>query len=778
MALAVFFSQTLSLLLELAIFRFLSIEHFHQFASVTVGVVLAGYGFSGFLLYLLGKRNSRFYDPGPYLSAFPVAITMAVLALYLAAVEPSHLLVSPGKALILFLLFLLLSSPFALSGAIVGSALATLPMSAFRVYGLSMAGAGTGALLWFPLARTISLKVILAGIVLGSALLFFAVSEKDRSSSLTRFTTITFSLIGVLYILTSPQPLSQYKALSQFRKIEDGRFLGKSFDIEGEYVTGSTKSLHALPGLSPRYRGNVPEQIFAFHDGNNAGWSLLPSPSAHRDLLGYMPETAPFLHPGAEALLIGFDGGILQAMGSMNGYERITVVEGRAGLLSLMSRSGQPVDPRATIVVDSPIHYVKETDATFDLIFLPEAGSLSYSMMQGKPLSENYLLTVEMIGEAAGLLREGGVIAFSGWSKNPLREEGKILNLLRNILAADEPEKFAEKVVIVYGYSRFVIMATPGSFDGLFFKKLTYFLEKTGFPALVNGLPRSGDYEDRRYVEAILPFLNIGVDDNETSPFSLSPPDNDRPYFYRFFRLGEAGQIFAEMGRASLVFFESGYLMLLLSLGVVGIWGTCTVLMPSLLILRAFIPKGSTGFRLLALGVLCGFGYTVTEMILVGRASFFFRSYTEGFLVIISIFLTASGLGAIVGEKYVKDGRRVYLLISSAVIVLLFAAAMLPFYRDVWLPLSTATEMVVFSCLSGIVSFLLGFYLPPVLAMMRADVGVEGLVALWGINNFSSLLGSLATPLITVNWGFPVAVLGASFLYLLFAVIYNMKSVS
>jgi hypothetical protein len=775
MSLALFLSQALSLLLELALFRFLSIEHFHQFASVTVGVVLAGYGFSGFLIFLLGRKNRRFYDPVPYISAFPVAITSSILFLFLIKVEPSHLLVSPEKALLLFFLFLVFGAPFAISGAIVGSAFSSLPLSKFRVYALSMVGAGTGVLLWLPLSRFLSLKSILAVIVIVSTILVFMVHARDKGRTLTRLAICLFSFAGVLFVSFSPQPLSEYKALSQFFKIGDSRVLAETFDIDGEYLAGSTASLHVLPGLSPRYGGAVPEQIFAYLDGNVCGWSLIPSPGKYRDLLGFMPESAPFLKGGTRALITGYDSGVLQAIASGNGYGSIVVAESRKGFLSLMGQAGRFDDERGMIVPTSPLHYVRNTAERFDLIFIPEVGSLSYSMMYGKPLSENYLFTREVMREALGLLTKGGIIALSGWSKNPLREEGKILNLFREILPSDQRHTLAERVIVVYGYSRFVIMITPDSFDGTFIDRVGLFLQKTGFPAIVKGLPVDGDYRDRRYEEAMLAFLRGDDEFVRELPFSFAVPDFDKPYFYRFFRLGEAGEIYRELGRTSLVFFESGYLMLLLSLAVVTLWGTAAILVPSLFVLNAYSRKRAAGFGLLALGVLCGFGYTMAEMILVGRASFFFRSYTEGFLAVLAIFLTFSGLGAVFGEKFSRADRRMYLFISPAVVLLLFMAAMLPFSFRVSGFFGKTAEVVVFVVLCGTLSFLLGLYLPPVLALMQEVAGVEGLVALWGVNNFSSLLGSLVTPVITVSAGFFAAFFGVSAAYLIFAALFRWR---
>jgi hypothetical protein len=427
MALAVFFSQTLSLLLELAFFRFLSIEHFHQFASVTVGIVLAGYGFSGFLIYLMGKKDSRFYKPGPYVQAFPVAITASIVFLFLVKVEPSHLLVSPEKALLLFSLFLVFSLPYALSGAIVGSAFASFPMSKFKVYALSMVGAGSGVLLWFPLSRVFSLKVILAVIILASTLLIFVGSDGGKGRVVKRLTICVFSFAGILYLFTNPQPLSEYKALSLFRKMEDSRFVNESMDLDGEYVAGVSGSFHALPGLSPRYSGPVPEQIFAFLDGNVCGWSLMPRPAAHSDMLGYMPEMAAFSQGGGSALIMGYDSGVLQAMASLRGYEKIVVAEGRDGFLKLMSGAGRYDAEEGEIVAESPLQFIRKTSMDFDLIFMPEAGSLSYSMVYGKPLSENYLLQKSSAGGGEDSesfqegFRTGGGGDIQGESYRPLR---------------------------------------------------------------------------------------------------------------------------------------------------------------------------------------------------------------------------------------------------------------------------------------------------------------------------------------------------------------------
>jgi hypothetical protein len=740
----------------MALFRFLSIQHFHQFASVTVGIVLAGYGFSGLLVYLLGKRGDTFQQPVYYLLSFPAALALSILALYLVNVEPFRILVYPTGVMALTLLILTLTIPFALSGAIVGSSFSSMALSPYRVYALSMGGAGTGVLVWFLLSPLLPIKGILVANILLS---LGAIPGKGKGHPI-KAPLFLVSIFTAIFVLFSGQPLSEYKGLFQFLHLPGGKVEKKVQSIEGEYLLARSKTLHIFPGLSPRYAGKIPPQVFAFMDGNIIGWRLPPR-SPHVEIYGYFPEWAVFLHKGESVLLGGYSMGRYVSMAHDAGFRRVVVSDDRRGFLKL-GRSIKAGKENGMVTVPlSPHIYLEESKDMFDVIFIPDIGTLSYSMIGGKVLSENYLLTRECIATAFRHLKEGGIIAFSGWSKSPLREEGKLISLLKDVPDLRGGTPFTETLTLLYGYSRFVLIAAKGEFGKGFLSRLRQFIDKTGFSALIGDTHVTGDYKDSEYMKEAVSMIQ---GNGSRTPFTLEAPSMNSPYFFRFFKAGKAREVFHALGLSSLLFFESGYLMLAASCTLVFILGVILILIPSIWLMRSLSSRRSEASRLLLLGIASGAGYTLMELIYIGRAPFYLGSYTMGFSIVVLIFLFFSGIGAYLGEIII--GNR-YIRFWPATLAMM-AVALFPVLT---LPSHGILGTLVFLVSSSLVALALGFYLPPVIASSRERAGAEGVVVLWGLNNFASLIGSLVTPLITINFGFYTAYIFASSIYIFYCLL-------
>ena len=188
-----------------------------------------------------------------------------------------------------------------------------------------------------------------------------------------------------------------------------------------------------------RYRLR-PEMMDFYVDGT-AG-SPMYRFSGHRDDLGRLvekelsdfPGSFPFrfLKPGARhsALLIGPGGGRDVLLGLWGGLEKITAVEINADLVDVVRRhsgfNGGIYDglPKVGVRVDEGRRFLRSQAEPYDLIFLSLPVINTTRSVEGYALTENFLFTLESMGEYWEHLTAEGSLAVVG------HNDAEILRLL------------------------------------------------------------------------------------------------------------------------------------------------------------------------------------------------------------------------------------------------------------------------------------------------------------------------------------------------------------
>ena len=122
MPLIIFLISAAALAFEVQLLRLLSIQHWHQFASMIISLALLGYAGSGVLLTLLGelpaaRRVQILLNAGRLLVLSMPACSWLAQQIPFNSLE---LLWDPKQLLLLGLIFLTLSLPFFLAGLFPG----------------------------------------------------------------------------------------------------------------------------------------------------------------------------------------------------------------------------------------------------------------------------------------------------------------------------------------------------------------------------------------------------------------------------------------------------------------------------------------------------------------------------------------------------------------------------------------------------------------------------------------------------------------------------------
>ena len=130
----------------------------------------------------------------------------------------------------------------------------------------------------------------------------------------------------------------------------------------------------------------------------------------------------------------------------------------------------------------------------------------------------------------------------------------------------------------------------------------------------------------------------------DTYPFDFSPPDDNRPFFFHFFRWAQLPQVIADLGKTWQPFGGSGFLLmfgLLLGISLLAMLLTCS----------PYPSRQARGARLgLARSLyfaLVGAGFMLVEVPLLQQASLVLVQPAVALALIVCVLLMASGVGSL-----------------------------------------------------------------------------------------------------------------------------------
>jgi hypothetical protein len=243
-------------------------------------------------------------------------------------------------------------------------------------------------------------------------------------------------------------------------------------------------------------------------------------------------------------------------------------------------------------------------------------------------------------------------------------------------------------------------------------------------------------------------------------PFDISPPTDDRPFFFHFFRWVQTPHILRMMGKVWLPFGGSGYLVLLILLGVAAFAAVAFIIFP-----LKFAPSpGAIPLRVWA-GVLAyfgllGIGYIMVEVPLIQKLILFLDRPIYAFSIVVASLLVSSGVGSLL------SGRAPWSFALLAVSVLAFIYPWVigkVFPGLIGLPL--ALRVIVAGVILSPLGLLMGIPFPR--GIREVSERWPNLIPwAWGVNGSLSVVGSILAAMLALSFGFRWALTAGSLAYL------------
>ncbi len=753
-----------SLMLEISMIRFFSIAQWYHFAFMVISIALFGIAASGTFLFIKINKNKRFFEektevyPSKFNNFLFFSSILFSLSTIIGFLVTNNLFFDPFKAVanswhlfVLILYYIFLSLPYFFFGLIAASIFLKYPRQSGTIYFYNMSGSAFGVLLAIPFLNLLNVRIILLITLIGLlASLFFMHRNKYYYIVLPLILINIFSFALNLNINISP-----YKELNQALGVPNSELIITKYNFFSRVDVVNSSFTRYAPGLSSKFRGNLPEQVGVTIDGSNMNSITM---NTNLDFGEFLPMSVPYhLKDKPKVLVINAGAGLDVLIGIKN-KATVTALESNPIVIELLKTrfkdySGDIYD-KAEIYLEEGRSFVKK-GKKYDIIILSLAGNVLSGPSGITSLSENYLLTVDAFKDYYDALTEDGIIVITRWLSNPPKEELRLFSL------ALEIDKDGRKIAMFNSWTTFTMLLGKKDFDEKTIKKIKDFAEKNRFDIIY--LPSGFDFEPNKYAKfkeayhynAIQQLLMNRNQFQKDYLFDISPVYDNRPYYFNFFKLSKLFELKRILGQRWNPFLDPGFLLFVIF--------AQALILAGLFIFVPLLSKTKTkkikNKKSLVYFFSIGMGFLFIEIVLIQKFILFLGHTAYSISAIIFSMLIFSSLGSLYSQRIsAKKLRRIVFILFLMVILYSFV---LNLFVDTFIGQDLALKTILTSFFVFPLAFIMGFAFP--LGMRIIDNKLVPWA--WAVNGSASVLSPILAIVLALLFGY-------NFVFMLAGVIY------
>ena len=716
------FLVTLSgLMFEIGLTRIFSATIWYHFAFVAISVALLGWGLGGFALHLLKKRI-----------AFSLERAARLTLLYALAIPFCLWLIVrlPFRFDLLLLYFLASLLPFLLAGMALSMVFDLRREQSHRLYFADLLGASVGAL---------AVTFLLSWLGGENAVLAVAIAPFVAAACFSR-RIAPVAAVGIVLVLVAVGANER-----------TGFFKIKSAPSKAMYrhLAENPKAKVALTGWNAYSRidavtGFPPPYLARLYIDSDAWTNILRWDGRVEGISSWATwyRALPFkvAPKNATTLIIGPGGGSDVLVALAAGSETVTAVEMNPLMLRFVRQFGAEAGnlydhPRVEAILSEGRTFIRRTDRRFDVILLGFVDSWAAVASGGLSLSENHLYTVEAFRAYYDHLTPDGMLVILRWDVD-------IARLVANTVALLGPETAGRQVAVL-------LEKRTGNDP----PQMIFMLKKRPFTAAETAEMEGWDLARPVIVpggKVEEPFASLFAGRKTLAeyvveaPARVDPVFDDRPFF--FARQKPWGMPDSMTRPFALI------LVLVLALCVLSV----------ALGKPAGQPGGPFAASIVYFSSL-GVGFIAVELSLLQHLTLLLGHPIFTLSILLFTLLAAGGLGSALSGRF-GIGR---VCITIAALGAVYAMA-LPRFVPHLLAFDLGARIAIAIVLVAPLGFAMGMPFPRGLQ----GTGHGPFAAppfYWGLNGIFSVVGSLATMMTAVVFGFTVAMVAGCACYLVAA---------
>ncbi|MBD3414226.1 MAG: hypothetical protein GF421_07350 [Candidatus Aminicenantes bacterium] len=750
------FSITLStVLIEILYTRVFSVIYVSSFAFLMISLALFGYGLSG--AYMSMSRFIKKKDAIKYLELFLLGFSLSLPVIYKITLSTNidflNLFHPFSNFLLLLFDFILLLLPFFFAGASLVLIFSLYSSEIGQLYFIDLLGAALGGIAIIPLITNFgpSRVILLIFFLLGFSWFLISRSSVWKKSTVIFLIAAAFIVLFVHsesvfpivpkmvkrgYLKHYHNDMIEYSQWSPINKVDVAPFLKRKKII---WIDAGT-----MQSWLPKFNGKL-------HEMEQIKWSN---------------ESIPYqLTKRGSALIIGSAGGYEVLCALSHKFQNIVAVEMDPEICRIVRDEysdyiGNLFQKKGVYLInDEGRSVLKRMDAQFDVIQMVNSHNADALLSGGLSIAETYIYTVESFKDYWEHLRDDGFVYIVHWFGERLFSTA--FEALRE-MEVPEPEK------------KFFVIQRANGFNFFFMKKGDIDQEEVRilkeFAGTRDTVYSPYEKKDNLYSKLASPGHMNTI---QQSSVNIKPVRDRSPYFnqpnkigqFRFENMKVKGMA-KNVVQWALTYSNSVYLSILF----------LSILLPVVLI---FIPlrvstktQVSQGFVFYFF--LIGLSFITVEIIMIKIFQLYLGNPAYSISAIISSLLVSSGIGSLLSRKMrLAVGKR-FVLIFSGLLFLVLALYSLLLFQIIsgLIHLGLILRVLVTFALIFIPGFLMGVFFPTGIEYLgRKQKSMIGWA--WGSNAFATVLGSVMTVIISINWNFSVVLLLAAVFYISAGIIYS-----
>ncbi len=739
-------------LAQVLLTRVFSVTLYHHFAFAAISVAMLGLASAGVRVALAPERFRAERSESDVLMASVLFAATGLLAVAVLVHFGIYPLFSWGRLLGLLGIYLICTVPFYFGGLGL-SLLFTHHRARFsRLYAADLVAAGLSGLVVSVLLRHLGGPgAVAAAFLLGlvAALAAFPAAPRHQRR-------LGFGVLAAGALLLVADARGGVLRLRQPKELGDlaGRVLFERWNILSRVAVYN--SVMEPWSLGPRYKGAIAALPRMDIDAEAATPIVSFTHGEANDYLRY--ELTSLGHTVARkgrVLVIGAGGGrdVLSAL--LHGVAHVDAVEINRIIVEDVMRgrfyewtARLYDDPRVSAYVADGRSFVRASPHRYDLIQLALVDTWAATAAGALALSENTLYTREAVREYIEHLGPEGVLSVVRWKGG---EAYRLVVLIHDAARGLGIEDPGRHLAVVQHRSTpkgeiaaVNVLFRRAAFDEPSVAALRTQVEAAGFEWLHDPLRKIPG----RFAE-IASANDALAEARRTEAYDLSPPTDDRPFFFYRARPFLAGL----MENPRRLFMEGQYLIAA-ALGLSALLATLTLLLPLWRRGRAAV-REEPGAAVLGAGYFLGIGvgFMLVEIAIMQRFVLYLGHPTPALTTVVAGLLVGAGIGSalssrLAGRRFAPAGAA-----GAAVLILLASNAAHPWLFATTQHLAFAVKVVLTELLVVPVGVVLGTLMP--LGIVRILGPSAGLVPwAWGVNGFASVVGACAGALLAVAFGF------------------------
>lgn len=772
---------------ELLLMRLFSIIQWHHFAYMVIGLALLGHGFSGSLVMIWQERLLKNFRP-VYIACIGLFSVFAIVSFQAAQLLPfnaEELLWNWRQIIYLLTVFLLLSVPFFFVGSAICLTFLYFKQHVARLYAADLLGAGTGCigvvfLLYLVFPQSALLCVSVAGLVAAAIAGFELNLRKTYQAGIVTGLILLLVWTGGSVSLH----MSPFKSLQKMLLIKGTRVIAeKSSPLGLITILASDKvPLRYAPGMSLSSGSEPLPQLGVFIDGDNM--NVITAKENRRQELAYldqMTSALPYhLQPINKALILGSGTGsdILQAQYHQVGH--VDAIELNKQLIEATdSRYGNFISdvyrrPGVQEYVVDGRDFLTSHSQKNQLIQLSLLDSFNAATAGLYALNESYLYTVEALELYLSRLQPDGYLSITRWLKMPPRDILKLFNTALSLLQSSN--SVSHQMLMIRSWQTATLIIKNGTFTVDEIAATELFCEQRNFDLVYTPKIKAGQVNRFNLLkdpvlynatQALLSEKDQQFIDRYK--FNIEPATDDKPYFDHFFRWSSFPEIVKLLDKGGASLIETGYLVIFLTLFIAILTSLLLILGPLIFLRRGKIPQQNRIKHVYVLGYFfsIGMGFLMMEIAFMQKFTLFLHRPVFSAAAILAAFLIFAGAGsACSGYFRSRYGRQDAVWLISFLIALLSVITLwiLPIVFNWGSQLSMPTKFVLSIGLIAPLAFFMGMPMP--LALSSLSDHAENLIPwAWGINGCASVISSVLSAILAMQFGFSSLIVIAAVLY-------------